>query len=237
MEDADELSLGSEGFVLLSARAKTTKTPLELPVHIKREGTVDIPEIRPSTATRKRKLQEFQDSDELDELIADGPDFSVSKLGPSSKVPKVKAEEPVEQPITAPFLVKPTTPKRPVGRPKKSSLSKSVLADFPSVQAGPSTTTNEFIRTSTPLLDLTPNNTRSRASRQVNEIAESDQDSSSPLAGIETPIRNKHLAGAEGPVIVIKTPGGTFRRCGEDGFACKKTFCFRCGSMASSSKV
>ncbi|APA09447.1 hypothetical protein SS1G_12253 [Sclerotinia sclerotiorum 1980 UF-70] len=28
---------------------------------------------------------------------------------------------------------------------------------------------------------------------------------------------------------MVKTPGGTFRKCGQDGFACKRTFCFRCG--------
>jgi hypothetical protein len=238
MDDADELSLGSEGFVLLSARTKTTKTPLELPVHIKREGTVDIMDVRPSTVTRKRKLQDFQESDELDELIADEPDFSVSKLGPSSKAPNIKAEGPTAELVSVPALFKPTTPKRPVGRPKKASLSTSVFAEFPSVQTAPPPKANDFVRTNTPLLDLTPNNTRSRASRQINEIAESDQDSSSPLAGLETPIRNKHLDGTkEGPVIVVKTPGGTFRRCGEDGFACKKTFCFRCGSTAVGSKV
>jgi hypothetical protein len=238
MDDADELSLGSEGFVLLSARTKAMKTPLELPIHIKREDTVDIPEVQPSTTTRKRKLQDFQADEDLDELMVEGPDFSVSRMGFSSKAPKIKAEEPTEQPVTAPALLKPTTIKRHVGRPRKSTLSKSVLAGLPSVPAGPSTTASQFVRTSTPLLDLTPKNTRARAPRQTEEIAASDQDSSSPLAGLETPIRNKHLKGTkEGPVIVVKTPGGTFRRCGEDGFACKKTFCFRCGTTAASSKA
>jgi len=236
MNDADELSLGSEGFVLLSARARTARPSVELPIHIKREDTVDIPETRPSVGARKRKLQDFQECDELDELVADEPNYSVSKLGPSSKAPKIKVEDAVPEAVKIPALFKPATMKRQIGRPKKSSLANSVLADFPSVPAGPSTTTKEFVRTSTPLLDLTPNNTRSRAPRQV-EIAGSDQDSSSPLAALETPVRNKHLAGAEGPVIVVKTPGGSFRRCGEDGFACKKTFCFRCGSTAASSQA
>jgi len=224
LDDADELSLGSDGFVLLSSR-RTTKTPFELPVRIKREDTVDIQQTGSAAAARKRKLKDFQGSDEIDELMADEPDFSVSQLGPSSKAPIIKTENEAEAPVAVPTLFKQARAKKQSGRSKKSSLSRS---DFPSIPS-PS------VRASTPLLNLTPN----RGQTQVEEIAESDQESSSPLAGLLTPVNNRHLAGAgagtgvEGPAIVVKTPGGTFRRCGEDGFACRKSFCFRCGSKCT----
>jgi hypothetical protein len=218
LDDADELSLGSDGFVLLSSW-RTAKTPFELPVRIKREDTVDIQQTGSGAAARKRKLHDFQGSDEIDELMADEPDFSVSQLGPSSRAPKIKAEDEAEAPVPAPALFKQPRAKKQSGRSKKSSLSRS---DFPSVPS-PSA------RAGTPLLNLTLN----RGQKQVEEVAESDQESSSPLAELLTPVKSRHLARAEGPAIVVKTPGGTFRRCGEDGFACKKSFCFRCGSKAT----
>ncbi|KJR83059.1 uncharacterized protein SPSK_04013 [Sporothrix schenckii 1099-18] len=52
----------------------------------------------------------------------------------------------------------------------------------------------------------------------------------SPLA------RRQHQTGAVGPGSAasspggspIRTPGGTLRRCGKDGFRCEREFCFRC---------
>ncbi|KIH94318.1 hypothetical protein SPBR_05645 [Sporothrix brasiliensis 5110] len=52
----------------------------------------------------------------------------------------------------------------------------------------------------------------------------------SPLA------RRQHQAGTAGPGSAvsspggspIRTPGGTLRRCGKDGFRCEREFCFRC---------
>lgn len=201
--EADELSLGSDGFVLLSSR-RTAKTPFELSVRIKREDTVDTGS---GTVARKRKLQDFQAGDDIDELMADEPDFSVSQLGSSSRTTRIKEED---EPVRAPALFKQVRARKQSSRSsKKSSLPRSVYPTVPS----PS------IRAGTPLLDLTP--------KQVPEIAESNQGSSSPLPGLLTPLKHRH---AEGPAIVVKTPGGTFRRCGEAGFACRKSFCFRCGS-------
>lgn len=189
LDDADELSMGSAGFVLLSSR-RTAKAPFELPVRIKRDDTAG-PGSNP--ISRKRKLYDFEGSDDIDELMADEPDFSISRF-PSSKTPKIKTEE---QPTHT--LFKHVKPRKQSLPRRKSTLSH---ATFPtSKEKG-----KEVIRASTPLLNLTPK--RARAPE---------------IAGLLLTPQKK------GPAIVVKTPGGTLRRCGEDGFQCRRSFCFRCG--------
>jgi len=55
------------------------------------------------------------------------------------------------------------------------------------------------------------------------------------LTTIETPMRKMTRAGrtakqddVNGDVV---TPGGTLRRCGQDGFVCGRAFCFKCHSV------
>lgn len=94
-------------------------------------------------------------------------------------------------------------------------------------------------RTSTPLLDLTPS---WRKEKRGFEIRDSDDEDSSPLTGVlrltavvrpKTPVMDRAWDQA---AIVLRTPGGTFRKCGEDGFRCRKGFCFACGVEESVGK-
>ncbi|KAJ8066037.1 hypothetical protein OCU04_005130 [Sclerotinia nivalis] len=67
----------------------------------------------------------------------------------------------------------------------------------------------------------TPTHSESRKSR-------------TPLLDYTTPTRRDltrkgALRGTSRSPGMVKTPGGTFRKCGQDGFACKRAFCFRCG--------
>ncbi|PQE22067.1 hypothetical protein CJF31_00010696 [Rutstroemia sp. NJR-2017a BVV2] len=68
---------------------------------------------------------------------------------------------------------------------------------------------NEARRSRTPLLDfITPNPTKSSKNEGSKNLLQSPT--------------------------MIKTPGGTMRKCGQDGFRCQRSFCFRCGSESYS---
>jgi len=43
-----------------------------------------------------------------------------------------------------------------------------------------------------------------------------------------TPSKPAGGGGGLGDDLVVQTPGGTVRRCGEDGFRCERDFCFGC---------
>ncbi|KAF7911176.1 uncharacterized protein EAF01_002684 [Botrytis porri] len=71
---------------------------------------------------------------------------------------------------------------------------------------------------------ITPTRSESRKSR-------------TPLLDYTTPtrrdlMRKRGLRDSSRSPGMVKTPGGTLRRCGIDGFACQKAFCFRCGLSA-----
>ncbi|KAF7960758.1 hypothetical protein EAE96_000431 [Botrytis aclada] len=71
---------------------------------------------------------------------------------------------------------------------------------------------------------ITPTRSESRKSR-------------TPLLDYTTPtrrdlMRKRGLRGSSHSQGMVKTPGGTLRKCGKDGFACHRSFCFRCGLSA-----
>jgi hypothetical protein len=95
------------------------------------------------------------------------------------------------------------------------SNSRDPLSPAPGVNANavthatPSKSQNEARRSRTPLLDfITPN-----------------QKKASKNEGSQKPLQSPTM---------IKTPGGTMRKCGQDGFRCQRSFCFRCGSESNS---
>jgi hypothetical protein len=200
--------------------------------------------------TRKRKLSMFRAGSE-DELCVLGPSPPQQPQSSISK-PQIKIEEddialPLPQPINPKVGTKRISDVR--GEPTSSQLKpparlKSNL---------PATTI------STPLLDLTPSRSKPNDGQEIlDSAAESsppDQASSpthtynrtrgqreaagtsSPLIGLLTPTRRKRWSGdplkGEQVSVVVKTPGGTLRRCGEDGFECGRSFCFRCDETGS----
>ncbi|KAL7620294.1 hypothetical protein AAE478_009287 [Parahypoxylon ruwenzoriense] len=55
-----------------------------------------------------------------------------------------------------------------------------------------------------------------------------NRDSHDNLALTATPSRRRNRAAASPTGSPVRTPGGTVRRCGEDGFVCDRDFCFTC---------
>ncbi|KAF5871853.1 putative myb-like dna-binding domain protein [Botrytis fragariae] len=71
---------------------------------------------------------------------------------------------------------------------------------------------------------ITPTRSESRKSR-------------TPLLDYATPtrrdlMRKRELRDSSHSPGMVQTPGGTLRKCGKDGFACQRAFCFRCGLSA-----
>ncbi|KAH6669283.1 hypothetical protein B0J14DRAFT_598328 [Halenospora varia] len=246
-EEIDELSLIQDGFIITSSR-RTARTPFDLPARIKREETADVTTIASAAMSRKRKLHDFQADDDIDELMADEFTISVPRSGPATvPQPKIKTEDAEVLTASAP-LSQPRFPRYRKPKAKKTySQARSHANDVGSSKSVGTQSTSrksnmQFVRTGTPLLNLTP----SRKNDPACEIAESgaerssqptppsklsqNMDASSPLAGLLTPTRKTRNLGKGGPAIVVKTPGGTMRKCGENGFDCKKSFCFRCTS-------
>ncbi|KAF7902796.1 hypothetical protein EAF00_002699 [Botryotinia globosa] len=72
---------------------------------------------------------------------------------------------------------------------------------------------------------ITPTRSESRKSR-------------TPLLDYTTPtrrdlMRKRGLRDSSHSPGMVKMPGGTLRKCGKDGFACQRAFCFRCGWSAT----
>ncbi|KAH7403201.1 hypothetical protein BKA64DRAFT_706705 [Cadophora sp. MPI-SDFR-AT-0126] len=243
-EDIDELSLGVDEFILLSSRPRTN--PLPLPqIGIKHEEMVDSPVLLSVPAVRKRKLDAMRDNgvDELS-VLGEQPTPHANTLHPAVKTEMDEPSLPPPRPIL---------PRRK-GRPSKNKDA----AESSSSQLR-SSRVPEIIQpaTSTPLLDLTPaRNVRANAER-MKEIGDSDEeegidDGESPSHrpkqrsrgqtvrlvdfGSTTPSTNSpwniDSLRAEQVSVLVKTPGGTMRRCGVDDFECRRSFCFRCEANA-----
>ncbi|EPE24233.1 Homeo [Glarea lozoyensis ATCC 20868] len=257
-EGIDELSLATNGFVLLSSRVKTAGPSADSTVRVKREETAGVPQALPavSAAGLKRKLEVFQGSDdEIDELMTDEPNFSVSLLGHSSRrKPEIKTE------TSEPVSVLPATSS--VNRRNKRSkqrkalgVPRSAIAEFSSTSGALTPVKNRHTavpRTSTPLLDLPTRSKERMNGTSAYEVAESGagsssqailsqphiERSSSPMDMLLTPVRPSRSSNkSDGPIITIKTPGGTLRKCGENEFTCKRTFCFRCGKQSTTTRL
>ncbi|KAL5314681.1 hypothetical protein ACEPPN_017326 [Leptodophora sp. 'Broadleaf-Isolate-01'] len=239
-EGIDELSLGVDEFILLSSQQRTN--PLPVPqIGIKHEEMVDSPVLLSVPAARKRKLDEIRDNG-FDELSM----LAQASQNPSISQPTIKTE--ADEPSLP--QARPMMPKRR-GRPARNrDDTESSSSQVRSSQAP------EMMHavTSTPLLDLTPvRNARVNAER-MKEIGDSEEDEENdpespshrvkqrlrgqkarPVAfGNMTPTTksrwSRDLLKAEQVSVLVKTPGGTMRRCGVDGFECKRSFCFRCSA-------
>jgi hypothetical protein len=244
VDDLDELSLGLDGFVSISSQLKTNPRPGTL-VRVKHEAALDGPRTAPVASTKKRKLSMFQGNDEEDELVMGT--FSSSRLGPSSvSYSRVKMEAD-ENSLP---LSNTTASKLKDTRPGPSAAQLMTRAE--------NNRKNKSNSMSTPLLDLPPSRRAIANPNGTGEIADSEEPSSPKLPKTEsegegnaardqkevvgtdsltdllTPVRKQRWARdplqGEKVTIVMKTPGGTLRRCGEDAFSCGRSFCFRCSS-------
>ncbi|KAK2625463.1 hypothetical protein QTJ16_004775 [Diplocarpon rosae] len=233
-EGIDELSMGVEDFIMLSAQTMTNPLP-NLQMGIKHEEAADSP-WRSVPAARKRKLDAYQgnETNDLDSAAA-SRDISSTKGAPRTSTihPTIKTEtSEILQPVTHLMLSKRRgrTPK-----PKPTGLGKASSSRTPPV---PNLSLPMTIRTSTPLLDLTPVRNRRANAERVKEIGDSDAEGSPDLDSPSERLKhlpqngggnwNSNLLKAEGVAVLVKTPGGTMRRCGVEDFECGRSFCFRC---------
>ncbi|CAG8975297.1 hypothetical protein HYALB_00008081 [Hymenoscyphus albidus] len=218
---------------------------------------IDVnPKSSVSAKRTKRKLNQILDDDDIDELTADSPMHCISSIGSSArKQVKVKTEEELRATGTQPShqkhrIVKQPKPRKVVhqSRPavpglsgRKSQTPRSASRVGPVL--GPA-------RTITPLLDLTPAKKRGAhanqnfaapdlagaSSSRADVPTTHNEGSSSPMEALITPSGKSYRQGSVEikeevtvPVVIVRTPLGTLKKCGENGFACKKSFCFRCG--------
>ena len=249
-DDYDELSLGADDFVFMFSRPRTDARP-KSHVRIKQEDSTETSQLVSSVPARKRKLNMFRAGSD-DELCVIGP----SPPYPLSAVnkPEIKVEEDDSA------LPLPLPAKSKVSRMRVNDMYEEASASQ-TKQHAQKIDNNASATTSTPLLDLTPSRSKPSHPNDGREILDSAADSSSPnqpsspthprkrtrgqreagtsspLVGLLTPARKKRSSGnpLEGePVnVVVSTPGGSLRRCGEDGFECRKSFCFRCGEKGT----
>ncbi|KAG4432087.1 hypothetical protein IFR05_012416 [Cadophora sp. M221] len=239
-EGIDELSLGVDEFILLSSRQRTH--PLPVPqIGIKHEDMVDSPVLLSVPAARMRKLDEIRDNG-FDELSV----LAQASQNPGISQPTIKTEtdEP-SLPHARPMMFK-----RKGRPPRNRDATESSSSQMRSSRAP------EIMHavTSTPLLDLTPaRNARVNAERMkeigdLEEDEENDPESPShrlkqrPRGQTARPVSfgnmtptiksrwSRDSLKAEQVSVLVKTPGGTMRRCGVDGFECKRSFCFRCSA-------
>ncbi|KAH8679945.1 hypothetical protein BGZ60DRAFT_240982 [Tricladium varicosporioides] len=228
-EEIDELSLIQDGFVITSS-CRSARTPFDLPTRIKREETVGITTIASATISRKRKFHDFQASDDIDELMADEFAISIPRSGLAiAAQPKIKTEE-VELLTTSAPLNQQRFPRYKKQKNKRTyNQARSHANDVESSQSVGTQSTSrksnmQSVRTSTPLLDLTP----SRKNNPVREIAESgaetssqptppskssqNMDASLPLAELLTPTRKTKKPGKSNSTFVVEIPEGAMRK-------------------------
>jgi hypothetical protein len=235
-DEFDELSLDEDGFILLSARTKSDKLPkIDLPVQVKREDN-DIP-AAPAASTKKRLFQSIEVDDEVDELAEEGPSTST----PYQSGPVLGSDTPVKSTVRSsgstgtPRIIKPKSRKRPSGHYAFKAQPSSSLRESHRPQQLPA-------RTNAPLLDLASRGSAKDVGTNgsCSEIPSTSQLGSSPngrrelLAVLVTPHketwveRTVKLEDESELNDSVATPGGTLRRCGQDGFVCGRAFCFRC---------
>jgi hypothetical protein len=238
-EDYDELSLGADDFTLIYSRPRVNPLPIpRLDVRVKREGN-DVQESS-ELPVRKRRFSTYEGIDDIDELNADAPQ-STTIMGLQSHI---KKEQDDTQRRSRPIL-KPKTV-----RGKRTS---GEAAGSGSLETPPKNK-QKPAKVDTPLIDLVGHSSSSNAqipgdgvgisipstsdlgssptARPARTRNQKSNPSGSPLLGLLTPAKllSSRTIKQEGDGDVFKTPGGTFRRCGEDGLACGRPFCFKCGS-------
>jgi hypothetical protein len=204
-EDFDELSLDTDQFTVLSLPRTNLKPGLS--TQGKKHVIASASLVR-SAPVQKRKFSAFREA---------GVHEKPTSLASSSKVDPVV--EPVIKKETDYANSMVSIPARQMGKARQPRKTPS--------QATAQTTVARSVRTGTPLLDLTPSR-KQEAHAGLREIDDSAEESeySSPLAGMKSPMRHQQWDQVR---TVVKTPGGTWRKCGVDGFRCRRSFCFTCG--------
>ena len=258
-EDFDELSFGEDGFILLSARPRPGALPRSaVPSRVKQEERGNGSGL--SSSSKKRAFSSLDDADDMDELMGESPSISApARQRPTSGVVRdVKGPGSTRRPLDS----QPKSKKRPgdgaAANPGSSLRNEQTLLQTPKkAQQSPPTISR------TPLIDLVKQcqaieavhcgptteipstselGSSQNSSRAMPQLQRRTAKNSDPFARPAAKRRGNPIYDALRTVKMeedggdgVVTPGGTLRRCGQDGFACGRTFCFRCGSDAAES--
>jgi hypothetical protein len=227
-EELDELSLPADDELsFISSRPRSgIRSNLELQTRVKREDTAVPGEIGQSS--RKGRSSMLERSDELDELTEDlVTSTPAEQVPPLNEPPRVKSED-VEELLG---ISKPPGESQhsrtPIRGRGQSSAANTPLIDLVGHDGyGDAGMEQAAAMVPTSATDSSPTSRQTRA-RIRHEVAEPGS-----RMGIlkSTGMRRGPRASIkqEGEDGVVWTPGGTRRRCGEDGFACGRPFCFTC---------
>lgn len=250
-EDFDELSLGENGFILLSARPRSGALPKSaVPLRVKQEEPGTGSGL--ASSSKKRPFGSLGDEDDMDELMGESPSISASNpLRPTPKLASFRKHTKESGNPRIRLDVQPKSKKGPNDAvvPKIGSSLRIEHAPLQTPRKNPQPPTTSR----TPLIDLAKQARAQEAERRAptagissaSELGSSSNASRAEqreAAGTSDPFgrlvkRRKNLPYAATRTVKreddnegVVTPGGTWRRCGQDGFACGRTFCFRCGA-------
>ena len=256
-EDFDELSLGCEDFVLISSHSKVTdRAPSSSQKRIKHEP-VETPRRIPAATSQKRILGMAQDMDDLDELGAQ--QWLEFALLSSSSKSQSQIKTGTDKFSHSPASKLATTDIGQQGLGTKdhqrrfdgaNSFPSSQLTSTPTTKSTLHRNQRRIVAPNTPMLGLTPNGNNRRKSQKAKKVNESAAVSSSSWLGsspntCRTESQKKEVGSdtsqtgvvsqaqentEEEVALLVKTPGGTLRSCGEDGFSCGRSFCFKCSN-------
>lgn len=220
-EDMDELSLGPADFKIISSHRKFTPQ-IPFGTAIKRETSI-APNLNSSAAqtSKKRRFSEIVTADEVDELG--------DECFGRSTVKRIKQEVDLDN---TPMVHRVKAQRKQVRKEYREEARKTGV-DLPA-HVQPSS----VARAGTPLLDLTPNG---KPGRSYAATADAHRSAVKESDALLTPTRVKPAAkglvdSTQGVPLVVKTPGGTYRKCGEGRFRCGRSFCFRCGSKETTTR-
>ena len=232
-EEFDELSFGENGFILLSTRPRSGRlSKVDIPTQVKDEEAKS-PAL-PAEPSREKLFRSIENYEDVDELAQD--DTSVSSPHRAGAVPSAKLTR---------YIFKPKS-----GKKHKDGAKSQHRPSTPSHQT-PRIQQRLPVGTSTPLLDLVNRGfakddeiLRSSSSKEIPSTSELGSSPNARPAQREPIWPNSRFAAAvtphkswasrtvkledEGDIIV--TPEGTLRKCGQDGFVCRRAFCFGCRS-------
>jgi hypothetical protein len=242
-DEFDELSLGEDGFILLSARPKSDKLPkLVLSVEVKREEDENL---APISEVLKRRFS-WLDDNEADEL-AEGMPSSSTPRQPGT----IAGSKPTSMRESGAYSM------RPIKKTKSSKMPSnkfgfrygSLTQEAPMSHRTPIKHQYLPITASTPLLDLAnrssgkgnetngsraeiPSTSELGSSPNSRLVQSREQRTNSNFAMVVTPQKAwaSRAIKLEDEKDGVVTPGGTLRRCGYDGFVCGRAFCFSCHS-------
>lgn len=239
-EEFDELSLPDVMFISSRPRAGVPSNAGSQS-GVKQEDA-DVPSGAVQSSRKKRASMVGQ-SDEIDELGSDEviATTSARRVPILPEQPEIKTEE--EQATAA----SKSSRKSPVATNKSRRQGKSALPAAPEPVATPTRTSHkQSSGTNTPLIDLVGDDDDDDFGMMIPPTSElgyssptarqahlrAGRQAAGPGFGLRTAAGLRRAPRAtikeEGDEAAVWTPGGTLRRCGQDGFACGRPFCFSC---------